>query len=127
MAFDDHFRSETAALYTDLYQLTMLQAYWREGMEETAVFDLFVRRLKDRNYLLACGLEQALEYLEEISFSEEALAYLDAQEQFSDDFLAWLEDFEFTGDVYAVPEGTPVFPDEPIVEVVAPIGEAQLA
>jgi nicotinate phosphoribosyltransferase len=126
MAFDDHFRSETAALYTDLYQLTMLQAYWREDMDETAVFDLFVRRLKDRNYLLACGLEQALEYLEELSFSEEALAYLDEQDQFSDDFLAWLEDFEFTGDVYAVPEGTPVFPDEPIVEVVAPIGEAQL-
>ncbi len=127
MAFDDHFRSETAALYTDLYQLTMLQAYWREGMDETAVFDLFVRRLKDRNYLLACGLEQALEYLEELSFSEEALTYLEAQDQFSDDFLAWLEDFEFTGDVYAVPEGTPVFPDEPLVEVVAPIGEAQLA
>jgi len=126
MAFDDQFRPETSALYTDLYQLTMLQAYWREGMDETAVFDLFVRRLKDRNYLLACGLEQALEYLEHLSFSDEALDYLREQEQFTDDFLAWLADFEFTGDVYAVPEGTPVFPDEPIVEVVAPIGEAQL-
>jgi nicotinate phosphoribosyltransferase len=127
MAFDDQFRPETSALYTDLYQLTMLQAYWREGMDETAVFDLFVRRLKDRNYLLACGLEQALEYLEHLSFSEEAIAYLDEQDQFTDDFLGWLTDFAFTGDVYAVPEGTPVFPDEPIVEVVAPIGEAQLA
>ncbi len=125
--FPGTFGEETAPLYTDLYQLTMLQAYWREGMDETAVFDLFVRRLKDRNYLLACGLEQALEYLEELSFSEEALTYLAAQDQFSDDFLTWLEDFEFTGDVYAVPEGTPVFPDEPLVEVVAPIGEAQLA
>lgn len=127
MAFEDHLRSETASLYTDLYQLTMLQAYWREGMDEKAVFDLFVRRLKDRNYLLACGLEQVLEYLEELSFSEGAIAYLAEQGLFEDAFLEWLADFEFTGDVYAMPEGTPVFADEPIVEVVAPIGEAQLA
>jgi len=126
MPFDDQLRADTSALYTDLYQLTMLQAYWREGMDERAVFDLFVRRLKDRNYLLACGLEQALEFLETLSFSEEAIDYLAEQEQFGDAFLDWLADFEFTGDVYAVPEGTPVFPDEPIVEVVAPIGEAQL-
>jgi nicotinate phosphoribosyltransferase len=126
MAFDDQLRPETSALYTDLYQLTMLQAYWREGMDETAVFDLFVRRLKDRNFLLACGLEQALAYLETLSFSDEALAYLDEHGSFEDAFLEWLADFEFTGDVYAVPEGTPVFPDEPIVEVVAPLGEAQL-
>jgi len=126
MTFDDHFRAETAALYTDLYQLTMLQAYWREGMDRTAVFDLFVRRLKHRNYFLACGLEQVLQYLETLSFSEEALAYLRDQEQFEDDFLEWLAEFEFTGDVHAVPEGTPVFPEEPILEVVAPIGEAQL-
>jgi len=126
MAFDDTYKSDTAALYADLYQLTMLQAYWREGMDETAVFDLFVRRLKDRNYLLACGLEQALAHLETLSFSEAALDYLDEQGQFGDDFLDWLADFAFTGDVYAVPEGTPVFPDEPIVEVVAPIAEAQL-
>jgi nicotinate phosphoribosyltransferase len=123
---DDHFRAETAALYTDLYQLTMLQAYWREGMNETAVFDLFVRRLRDRNYLVACGLEQALAHLDSLSFSEEALAYLAEQDLFQDAFLEWLADVEFTGDVYAVPEGTPVFPDEPILEVVAPIGEAQL-
>jgi len=126
MPFDDQLRAGTSALYTDLYQLTMLQAYWREGMDEPAVFDLFVRRLKDRNYLLACGLEQVLEFLETLSFSEEAIAYLAEQDQFEDAFLDRLADFEFTGDVYAVPEGTPVFPDEPIVEVVAPIGEAQL-
>jgi len=126
MPFDDQLRPDTSALYTDLYQLTMLQAYWAEGMHEPAVFDLFVRRLRDRNYLLACGLEQALEFLESLSFSEEALGYLAAQDRFEDEFLDWLSGFEFTGDVYAVPEGTPVFPDEPIVEVVAPIGEAQL-
>ncbi len=117
---------ERSPLFTDLYQLTMLQAYWHEGMDEPAVFDLFVRRLKDRNYLLACGLEPCLDFLETLSFSDEALDYLAEQEQFGDDFLDWLADFAFTGDVYAVPEGTPVFPDEPIVEVVAPIGEAQL-
>jgi putative nicotinate phosphoribosyltransferase len=127
MAFDDQLRPATAALYTDLYQLTMLQAYWREEMNEPAVFDLFVRRLKDRNYFLTCGLEQALEYLEHLSFSDEALDYLAEQDQFEDAFLEWLSDFEFTGDVYAMPEGTPIFPDEPIVEVVAPIGEAQVA
>ncbi|MFO8099047.1 MAG: nicotinate phosphoribosyltransferase [Salinibacter sp.] len=126
MSFDDTYRAETAALYTDLYQLTMLQAYWREEMHAPAVFDLFVRRLKNRNYVLACGLEQVLDHLETLSFSDEALDYLAAQDQFEDDFLDWLADFEFTGDVYAVSEGTPVFPDEPIVEVVAPIGEAQL-
>jgi nicotinate phosphoribosyltransferase len=126
MPFDDHLRPDTSALYTDLYQLTMLQAYWREDMNETAVFDLFVRRLKGRNYLLACGLEQALEFLETLSFSDEALDYFADQEPFDDAFLDWLADLEFTGDVHAVPEGTPVFPDEPILEVVAPIGEAQL-
>ncbi len=126
MPFDDQLRPDTSALYTDLYQLTMLQAYWREDMDEPAVFDLFVRRLKDRHYLVACGLEQALEFLETLSFSEEALDYLATQDPFEPAFLDWLADFEFTGDVYAVPEGTPVFPDEPLVEVVAPIGEAQL-
>jgi nicotinate phosphoribosyltransferase len=125
-SFGDQLRPATAPLYTDLYQLTMLQAYWREDMHAPAVFDLFVRRLQGRNYLLACGLEPALEFLETLSFSDEALDYLATQDLFDDAFLAWLGDFQFTGDVYAVPEGTPVFPDEPLVEVVAPIGEAQL-
>jgi len=126
MPSDDLYRPETAALYTDLYQLTMLQAYWREDMRGQAVFDLFVRRLKNRNYLLACGLEQVLAHLESLSFSEEAIDYLAEQGLFEDAFLDWLSEFGFTGDVYAMPEGTPLFPDEPIVEVVAPIGEAQL-
>ncbi|PEN13211.1 nicotinate phosphoribosyltransferase [Longibacter salinarum] len=127
MPFDDQLRADTAPLYTDLYQLTMLQAYWAEDMHANAVFDLFVRRLKHRNFLLACGLEQVLEFLESMTFSEEAIEYLREQGTFDEEFLAWLSDFSFTGDVYAVAEGTPVFPDEPLVEVVAPIGEAQLA
>ena len=115
------------ALFTDLYELTMLEAYFEEQMGETAVFSLFVRRLPERrNYLLACGLDDVLAFLETLRFDAAALAYLDSLGRFSDRFLRHLEQFHFTGDVYAVPEGTPVFPPEPIVEVVAPISEAQL-
>ncbi|QXD16618.1 nicotinate phosphoribosyltransferase [Rhodocaloribacter litoris] len=115
-----------AALFTDLYQLTMLQAYFREGMDEEAVFDLFVRRLRHRNFLLACGLDTVLHYLETLRFTPEALDYLASLGLFGNDFLTYLADFRFTGDVYAVPEGTPVFAGEPLLEVVAPIGQAQL-
>ena len=114
------------ALFTDLYELTMLQAYFEEQMRETAVFSLFVRRLPPRrNYLLACGLDAVLTYLESLRFDDEALAYLRTLGLFSDRFLAHLKNFRFTGDVHAVPEGTPVFPNEPILEIVAPIGEGQ--
>ncbi|WP_022834529.1 nicotinate phosphoribosyltransferase [Salisaeta longa] len=116
----------TSALHTDLYQLTMLRAYQREGMQETAVFDLFVRRLKDRGYLVAAGLETVLDFLEGVGFTSEDQAYLRSLDDFDDAFVDGLADFSFTGDVYAVPEGTPVFPEEPLLEVVAPIGEAQL-
>lgn len=117
-----------AALLTDLYELTMIQAYWRTHMEEPAVFSLFVRRLPEcRNYLLACGLDDALRYLERVRFDDAALEYLAGQPQFADGFIEWLGGFRFTGDVYAVPEGTPVFAEEPILEVVAPVAEAQLA
>jgi nicotinate phosphoribosyltransferase len=116
------------ALLTDLYQLTMMQAYWREGMEEPAVFTMFVRRLPEsRNYLLACGLTDALDYLERVRFTDEAIDYLGSLPYFTPEFLRWLSDFRFTGDAYAVPEGTPVFANEPILEIVAPIAEAQLA
>lgn len=117
---------DNAALFTDLYQLTMLQAYFREGMTDEAVFDLFVRRLGNRNYLIACGLDTILDYLETLHFSDEALEYVASLERFDPAFLEYLSSFRFTGDVFAVREGTPIFPDEPILEVVAPIGEAQL-
>ena len=119
-------RYEDAALFTDLYQLTMLQAYVLEGMGEEATFSLFVRRLRRRNYLVACGLDAALGFLERLHFTDEAVAYLQALGLFQDAFFDYLRDFRFTGDVYAVREGTPIFADEPILEVVAPIGEAQL-
>jgi nicotinate phosphoribosyltransferase len=115
------------ALLTDFYQLTMLQAYFEERMQAPAVFSLFIRRLPERrNYLLACGLDDVLSYLETLHFDDEALRYLRSLGRFSERFLEHLKQFRFTGDVYAVAEGTPIFPNEPILEVVAPIGEAQL-
>jgi nicotinate phosphoribosyltransferase len=115
------------ALLTDLYELTMVDAYLAEGLEEEAVFSLFVRRLpRRRNYLVACGLELALSILERLRFSESALSYLASLGLFSERLLCWLRDFEFTGDVHAVAEGTPVFPLEPLLEVVAPLPQAQL-
>jgi nicotinate phosphoribosyltransferase len=105
----------------------MAQAYFEEGMHECAVFSLFVRRLPERrNYLLACGLDDVLAFLETLRFDDAALSYLESLGRFSDRFLRHLEQLRFTGDVYGVPEGTPVFAAEPLVEVSAPIAEAQL-
>lgn len=117
----------TSALLTDLYQLTMLQAYWYEGMEETAVFELFVRQLPpNRNFLVAAGLEQALEYLENLAFSDAECAFLAQSGFFDPAFIDRLRTFRFTGDIYAMPEGTVFFANEPILRVVAPLPQAQL-
>ena len=117
----------TLALFTDLYELTMAQAYLEEGLTDQAVFSLFVRRLPpQRNFLIACGLESVLDYLESFRFSDDDLDYLGSLGLFSQRFLEWLKNMRFTGDVYAVPEGTPIFPHEPILEVVAPLPQAQL-
>ena len=118
---------EDVALLTDLYELTMAQAYWRDGRNEPAVFSLFVRTLpRVRNYLLACGVADALALLETFRFSQEALEYLEGTGRFARDFLDWLAELRFTGDVHAVPDGTPVFANEPIMEVEAPLIEAQI-
>lgn len=115
------------ALFTDLYELTMAQAYHAEGMEDTAVFDLIFRKVPERrNFLLAGGLADALRFLAEFRFSDEELNWLRAQPGYSESFIDSLRSLRFTGDVYAVPEGTPVFPNEPLLEVIAPIAEAQL-
>jgi nicotinate phosphoribosyltransferase len=115
------------ALFTDLYELTMLQAYLAEGMTDSAVFTLFVRRLPERrNFLLACGVQDVLTHLGHLRFTEDDLAYLRSLKRFSDHFVTWLREFRFTGDIYAVPEGTPVFANEPILEIVAPIVQGQL-
>jgi nicotinate phosphoribosyltransferase len=114
-------------LFTDLYELTMLQAYLEEGQDDEAVFSLFVRRLPERrNFLLACGLDSVLHFLETARFDQAALDYLATVGLFSEKFLRALEAFRFAGDVYAMPEGTPVFANEPILEIVAPLPQAQL-
>lgn len=116
----------SSALLTDLYQLTMLQAYFEAGMNATAVFEFFVRKLPpQRGFLVAAGLEQTLEYLEELRFTAEELQWLADSGRFSKAFVDQLEDFRFTGDVHAMPEGTIFFANEPIVRVTAPISEAQ--
>ena len=116
-----------SVLLTDLYELTMLQAYFELGMDEESIFSLFVRKLPDRrNYLLACGLDDILTHLENLRFTNQQLDYLRSLELFKEDFLHWLADFHFSGDIYALPEGTPFFANEPLLEVKAPIGQAQL-
>lgn len=119
---------ENVALFVDLYELTMAQAYWRDGMVGRAVFSLYCRKLPEcRNFFLACGLDDALRFLENFHFSDAAIDYLRTLPGFTHEFLNWLRGFRFTGDVWALPEGTPFFANEPILEIEAPIIEAQLA
>lgn len=116
-----------AALFTDLYQLTMAAAYHREGMAQPATFSLFVRRLpRTRGFLVAAGLEDVLEYLAGFRFDAEAVARLRALDRFEPAFLDFLAGLRFTGEVRAVPEGTVLPAEAPLLEVTAPIAEAQL-
>jgi nicotinate phosphoribosyltransferase len=119
--------ASSSALLTDLYQLTMLQGYYDQAMAETAVFEFFVRKLPaQRNFLIAAGLEQALDYLEKIHFTPSELDWIASHGVFHSDFVRYLKKFRFTGDVHAMAEGTVFFPNEPILRVTAPIAEAQL-
>jgi nicotinate phosphoribosyltransferase len=114
------------ALLTDLYEITMLQAYFSEDMNDKAVFEFFVRHLPDRrNFAVAAGLAQVLAYLGDLRFDEDDLAWLQDSGRFDDAFIASLRDFRFTGDVDAMPEGTVFFADEPVLRVTAPLREAQ--
>jgi nicotinate phosphoribosyltransferase len=118
---------DSSVLLTDLYQLSMLYVYWRLGMEQTAVFEFFVRKLpSSRRFLVAAGLEQLVEYLEQLRFSPEDLAWIEASGRFDRGFVDYLRGFRFTGDVHAMPEGTACFPNEPLVRVTAPLPQAQL-
>jgi nicotinate phosphoribosyltransferase len=117
---------DTSALATDLYQLTMLQCYFRANMREEAVFEFFVRRLpRGRNFLVAAGLEQVLAMVQALRFSAEDLEWLAQCGHFRDDFVEHLAGWHFTGDIHAMPEGTVLFADEPILRVTAPLPEAQ--
>jgi nicotinate phosphoribosyltransferase len=114
-------------LLTDLYQLNMLQAYLERGFTDRAVFEFFVRNLPPRRaFLIAAGLEQALQFLEGLRFSPDELEWLAASRRFAAGFIAYLEGLRFAGDVHAMPEGTPFFANEPILRVTAPLPVAQL-
>ncbi len=115
----------TEALRTDLYQLTMMQAYWKSGHNPEATFDYFVRKIPFGSYLITAGLTYVLDYIENLRFEDDDIEYLQSQ-GFDADFLDELRDFRFTGDILAMPEGGIAFPLEPIIRVTAPIIEAQL-
>ncbi|MBR4966422.1 MAG: nicotinate phosphoribosyltransferase [Lachnospiraceae bacterium] len=118
---------QNLTLLTDLYELTMMQGYFKSQSNQTVIFDLFYRRNPSNGgYAIAAGLEQAIAYIKELRFEEEDIAYLAGLHIFDKDFLDYLSTFRFTGDIYAIPEGTVVFPMEPLVKVIAPIMEAQL-
>ena len=115
-------------LLTDLYQLTMLNGYFEKNIhEDIVVFDMFFRKNAcNGGYTIVCGIDQFVDYINNIKFSDEDLSYLKSLNLFSDKFLAFLKDFKFTGDIYAVEEGTVLFPNEPILTVKAPLYQAQL-
>ena len=116
-----------SVLHTDLYQLTMLQGYFKQKMNDIAVFEFFVRRMpKDRAFLVAAGLEQVLDFLQEVHFTSSELEWLQNSGRFSSDCIQHLARMRFIGDVHAMPEGTLFFPNEPILRITAPIAEAQL-
>ena len=114
-------------MLTDFYEITMANGYFETGMDDTiAYFDVFFRRIPDGGgYAIMAGLEQVIDYLKELSFSEDDIEYLRGKNAFSEKFLEYLANFEFKCDVWAVPEGTPIFPGEPILTVRGPVIEAQ--
>ncbi len=115
------------ALLTDFYELTMMNGYLQNGMaDKIAVFDLFFRQGRESTFCIACGLEQAIDYVKNISFGNDEIEYLRSLGTFGEDFLQRLKNFKFSGDIKAIPEGTVVFPNEPLMVVKASVFEAQL-
>lgn len=120
-------RANNLTLLTDLYELTMMQGYFKNPSNQTVIFDMFYRTNPCGGaFAISAGLEQMIEYIENLRFTEDDITYLRDLHIFEEDFLDYLSTFHFTGDIYAIPEGTVVFPREPLVKVVAPIMEAQL-
>ena len=119
--------SQNLTLLTDLYELTMMQGYFESQENETVVFDVFFRAHPCKSgYSIAAGLDQVISYIKNLNFSYEDVDYLRKLNMFSEDFLHYLSGFHFSGNIYAIPEGTVVFPREPLLKVIAPIMEAQL-
>ncbi len=117
---------DNMSLLTDLYQLTMAQVYFKEGIDKIAVFDFYTRPVEKRSFLINAGLEQLLYYLENVRFTEEDIDYLRSTGLFTEDFLSYIKDFSFTGNIYALEEGEVIFPNEPIVQVEASLIQAQI-
>ena len=119
---------QNLTLMTDLYELTMMQGYFRhKDQNETVIFDAFYRKNPcDGGYAISAGLEQVIQYIKELHFDQEDIDYLASLGIFRTDFLEYLKSFRFSGDLYAIPEGTVMFPREPVIKVIAPIMEAQL-
>lgn len=120
-------RALNLTLLTDLYELTMMQGYFKNPTDQVVVFDAFYRKNPcDGGYAIAAGLDQIIEYVRHLHFAPDDIDYLRSLNIFDADFLEYLRGFHFTGDIYAVPEGTVVFPREPLLKVIAPVMEAQL-
>ena len=115
-------------MHLDFYELTMAQGYFLSGQKDKiAYFDVFFRDIPDGGgFAIAAGLQDIIDYIKDLKFTEEDIAYLRGKGLFTEEFLAYLADFRFTGDIYAVPEGTPIFPREPFMIVRAPTIEAQI-
>ena len=121
-------KKENMAMLCDFYEFTMSNGFFKNGFYKRSVyFDVFFRKVPDNGgFAIAAGLEQVIDYIKELHFDDEDIEYLRSKGIFDEEFLAYLKDFKFSGDIYAVPEGTPVFPNEPIMTVKAPAIEAQL-
>ena len=119
---------ENLTLLTDLYQLTMMQGYYKNHEQnETVIFDMFYRtNPMNSGYAIMAGLEQVIQYIQNLHFTKEDIEYLKNMHIFEGDFLNYLKNFQFSGDIYAIPEGTVIFPREPLIKVIAPVMEAQL-
>ena len=120
-------KNANLSMLCDFYELTMGNGYFVQGMQDRITyFDIFFRSVPDNGgYAIAAGLEQAIEYIQQLHFDEDDIAYLRSRNMFDEGFLSYLRNFRFTGDIWAVPEGTPIFPGEPILTVRAPAIQAQ--
>ena len=120
-------KHENLELLADFYEFTMSNGYFVKNNNDIAYFDIFFRKVPDKGgYAIVCGLEQVIDFIQNLKFDEEDISYLRNQGIFSEEYLEYLKNFKFTGDIWAIPEGTVVFPNETLLTVKAPIVEAQL-